>query len=134
MAYVTTAQNNKSVTFSCMLNCFYFVLWARLAGRNVKNYEKLSFFSAFSCLDHFTQVSSQVKECLILQLHQTIRVLHVVMYPIAFILFYDRNWQGRVFKVMKVMKVLNIFIRFVLFLQVFVQVKQWIMLKLHKIK
>ena len=36
-----------------------------------------------------------------LELHKTIRVSHVVPYSIVFILFYERGWQGGVFKVMK---------------------------------
>ena len=34
-----------------------------------------------------------------LELHETIRVSHVVALPIVFILFYDRDGQGVVFKV-----------------------------------
>ena len=33
---------------NCLSDCFYFILWARLAGRIVQIYEKLSFFSIFS--------------------------------------------------------------------------------------
>ena len=36
-----------------------------------------------------------------LTMHEMIRVLHLVAYPILSILFYGRNWQGRVFKVIK---------------------------------
>ena len=39
-AYVRTTQNDKSVTCSCVPNCFSFVLWARLAGTSVQTYEK----------------------------------------------------------------------------------------------
>ena len=42
-----------------------------------------------------------MKEWLILELHETIRVSHVVAGPIVFILFYDRDGQGGVFNVMK---------------------------------
>ena len=41
VTYVNIAQNNKSVTCSCIPNCFYFVLWAKLAGKSAHNYEKL---------------------------------------------------------------------------------------------
>ena len=111
MASVTTAQNNKtiiwvpwndkSVTYSCMPNCFYFVLWAKLPGRSVQNYEKWSFFSVFSRLGSFSWVFGQVKEWPILELYETIRVPHIVACPIVFLLFYERSWQGRVFKFMK---------------------------------
>ena len=80
---------------------FYFVLWAKLVEKSVESYEKWWFFSVFNHLDHFAQVFRQVKECLILQLHEMIRVLHEVACPIVFILFYDPYWQGVVFKLMK---------------------------------
>ena len=111
MASVTTAQNSKtiiwvpwndkSVTDSCMPNCFYFVLSAKLPGRSVQNYEKWSFFSLFSCLGFFPWVFGQVKEWPISELYETIRVLHIVACPLVFILFYERSFQGGVFKIMK---------------------------------
>ena len=36
-----------------------------------------------------------------LELHKITRMSHVVAYSIAFILFYDRDGQGGMFKVMK---------------------------------
>ena len=36
-----------------------------------------------------------------LELHKTIRVSQVVACQIVFILFYERGWQGGVFKVIK---------------------------------
>ena len=76
------------VSCSCVPNCFYFVLQAK-------------FFSAFSRLDPFPQVFRQVKESLILQLHEMKRMLQVVACPTVFILFYDQYWQGGVLKLMK---------------------------------
>ena len=38
--YVRTEQNNKSVTFIFVPNCFYFILWVTLVGRSVESYEK----------------------------------------------------------------------------------------------
>ena len=52
-------------------------------------------------------------------MHEMIRVLHVVAYPILSILFYGMNWQGRVFKVMKNDNIFSIFSRFGHFPQVF---------------
>ena len=43
----------------------------------------------FSCLCHFPQVFGQVKEWLILELHEMIRMPHVVAYPKVFILVCD---------------------------------------------
>ena len=40
VAYVTTAQNNKYNTFSCVPDYFSFFLWARFAGSSVESYEK----------------------------------------------------------------------------------------------
>ena len=49
----------------------------------------------------FPQVFGQVNELLMLELDKIIRVSHVVACSIIFILFYERSWQGEVFKVMK---------------------------------
>ena len=43
----------------------------------------------------------QVTEWTISKLHEIIKVLHVVTFPIVFILFHEQDWQGGVFKVMK---------------------------------
>ena len=52
-------------------------------------------------MGHFPQVLGQVKEWLMLELHKTIWVSHLVACLIIFILFYEESWQGGVFKVMK---------------------------------
>ena len=62
-----------------------------------------------------------------------IKVLHMVACANVFIFFYGRDWNGRMFKVMKNDNFLNIFISFELFSQVFGQVNEWSILKLHKI-
>ena len=54
MTYVRTTQCNKSLTCICVPNGFYFVLWAKLAGRSVQNYEKWSFFSYFYPFESFS--------------------------------------------------------------------------------
>ena len=59
------------------------------------------FFSIFSRFSLFPQVFEQINEWPISKLHKMIRVLHVVVCLIIFILFHGRNWQGGVFKVMK---------------------------------
>ena len=68
-----------------------------------------------------------------LELHKTIRVLHIILCTIVFILFYDQDWEGRVFKVMKNKYFFSIFWWLGYFPQVIGQVKEWLMLKLHKI-
>ena len=37
----------------------------------------------------------------ILELHETIRVSHIVVFAMVFLLLYEQRWQGGVFKVMK---------------------------------
>ena len=82
--------------------------------------EEYTNFSAFRRLGLLPQVFRQVKEHLILQLHEMIRVLHEVAYPIVFLFFfYDRYWQGGVLKLMKYHHFFSIFSRFGLFSQVF---------------
>ena len=61
------------------------------------------------------------------------RMLHAVLRPIAFLLLYERNWQEEVLKPMKNYHLLVFSAVWVLFLQVFGQVKEWLMLELHKI-
>ena len=61
------------------------------------------------------------------------RMLHAVLRPIAFLLLYERNWQEEVLKPMKNDHLLVFSAVWVLFLQVFGQVKEWLMLELHKI-
>ena len=121
-AYARIVWNDKSVTCSVVPNCFYFLLWTRLAGssiqgyekwsfyfvfwarlveRSVQSYEKWSFFTVFSHLGPFPQDFGQAKQWLIWELHEMIRVLHVVACSITFILFYKQDWRGGVFKVMK---------------------------------
>ena len=53
-----------------------------------------------------------------LQLHSMIKVLHIVVCGIVFILFYDRYWQGGVLKFMKKDHIFSIFSCFGLFPQV----------------
>ena len=101
MAYITIGWNDENVAYSCMSNCFSFVLWARLAERSVQSYEKWSFFSVFSYLATFLQVFGHVKGWLMIQLHKIIRASHAVGCPIVFLLFYEWGWQGGVFIIMK---------------------------------
>ena len=58
-------------------------------------------FRIFSRFGLFPQVFRQVKECLILQLHKMIRVLHAIACSIVFIWFCDRDWQRGVLKLKK---------------------------------
>ena len=60
---------------------------------------KKVFFSVFRRLDPFPHVCRQVKKCLILQLHEMIRVLQVVACSIVFLLFHDRHWHEGVLKI-----------------------------------
>ena len=62
-----------------------------------------------------------------------ILVLHVVACANVFIFFYGCDWPGKMFKVMKNDNFLNIFISFGLFFQVFGQVNEWPISKLHEV-
>ena len=48
--YVRIAQDNKSVTCSCVPNCCYFIFWVGFTRRSVHSYEKSSFLRIFSLL------------------------------------------------------------------------------------
>ena len=64
--------------------------WILICFVIVVSREEYTNFSAFSRLGPLPQRFRQVKECLILHSHDMIRVLHEVVCPIVFILFYDR--------------------------------------------
>ena len=96
MNYDRTAQNHKTATGSFVHNCFYFVLRERLAGRSVQSYKERSFFSVFSRLVSYPQVSAQVKKWLILGLREMIRVPHVVSCPIDLNFLCDQGQEGGV--------------------------------------
>ena len=67
------------------------------------------------------------------KLDEMIKVLLVVAYPIVFILFDDRYWQGGVPKRMKNYHFFSIFSRFGIFPKVFGRVNGWSILGMHKI-
>ena len=72
-----------------------------MAGRSVQTFEKGSIFSSFIRLGTFPQVFRQVKEWLILELHEVIRVLHVVACMMDFNLLCYQGKQEGVLKLMK---------------------------------
>ena len=77
MAYVETAQNDNSVTFSSISNCFYFVLWSGLVGGGLKVTKNDNFFNIFISFGLFPQDFEQVNEQLILKYHEMIRLIHL---------------------------------------------------------
>ena len=58
----------------------FFFLWTRLARRSVsvQSYENWSFFCVFSRFCPFLQVFGQTNDWSILEVHEVIRVLHMV--------------------------------------------------------
>ena len=68
--------------------------WQGRIFKIMKNDNSLNTFISFGLFP--PHVFRQVKECLILQLHEMIKVLREVAWPIVFILFNDRYWQGGV--------------------------------------
>ena len=79
------------------------VFWGglKLAGRSAQTSEKWWILSIFSLLGLFAWVFGQVREWLILKLHEMIGVSLVIVCPIAFILFCDLGQHGGVLKLMK---------------------------------
>ena len=61
VACIRTAENDKSVTYGCSPNCFYFILWARLAGRGVQIYGKWSFSVLIVVLALFPKFLGRLK-------------------------------------------------------------------------
>ena len=116
-----------------MLNYFNFFLWTRLPRRSVQSYEKRS-FSILSHLYPFPQDFRQVKECLILKLHEMIRLPHEVACPVVFLFVLWSRLAGRSAQMYERYSVFSIFSRLGPVPHVFGQVKGLLMLKLHKIK
>ena len=73
-----------------------------------------------------------MRECPILELHETIRVSYAVVCPIVFLLFYDRDVEKRVLKHMKNDHLLAFLAIWVLFPIVLGQVKEWLILKFRE--
>ena len=99
--WLIVALRDERATCSCVLNGFYEFALCRSAVWSAKTYGKWSFSGIFSRLIPFPQVFGQVKEWIMIELHQIIRLPHIVAFPIVFILFYKRDSQGGVFKVIK---------------------------------
>ena len=104
----------------------FFILWAKLAGRSVQNYEKWSFYSVVIRLSPFSQVFEQIKKWLTLQLHKIIRVSYLVVFPFFF--FFSSMgavWSEECSKLWKMIIFLVFFGCLGLFPQVFGQVNEW---------
>ena len=105
----------------------FFILWAKLAGRSVQNYEKWSFYSVVIRLSPFPQVFEQIKKWLTLQLHKIIRVSYLVAFPFFFFFFSSMGevWSEECSKLWKMIIFLVFFGCLGLFPQVFGQVNEW---------
>ena len=103
----------------------FFILWAKLAGRSVQNYEKWSFYSVVIRLSPFPQVFEQIKKWLTLQLHKIIRVSYLVAFPFFFFSSMSEVWSEECSKLWKMIIFLVFFGCLGLFPQVFGQVNEW---------
>ena len=92
---------SKASNHIYLLAQFFFLSWGRLAVRSVQSYEEWSFFSVSSRLGPLLDVFRQVRDKLILESHEMMRVSHVVACPIVFILFYVWDWLRAVFKIVE---------------------------------
>ena len=89
-----------SYLFACAI--FFFCCFISEIGREeCSRLWKINIFSVFNRLGPLPTVFSQLKEWLILELHEIIRVSHFVECQIVFHLFYDRDWQGGMLKLME---------------------------------
>ena len=84
-----------------MRNAFYFALRSWSGKRSAETCEECLNLSIFSCLGPFLKFLGQVKEWLILDLHEMIRMSYVVAFPMVFNLLCDLGQQGGVLKLMK---------------------------------
>ena len=85
MAYIRFAGNGKSATCTCMTSYLYFALGSWSAGcsaRLLKNAQSLVFITVWII---FLEDFGQIKEWLILELYEMIKVSHLFACPIVFI-------------------------------------------------
>ena len=95
------ARNDKSVTCSCLHNCF-FLFYGRDWQEGVFKIMKIdNFFGIFSRLGPFPEVFGQVKEWLIFELHEMIKVPYAVSCPMDFNLLCGPVQKGGVLRLMK---------------------------------
>ena len=98
-----------------------------------KLWEIIFILVLFSRFDLFPQVYGHVHEWLILKLREIIRVLYAVACPIVLFCFMIEIGREECTNLWK-MNNFNIFSRLGFFPHVFGQVKEWLMLKFHKIR
>ena len=107
MTHIRNAQNHKNVTCSCVPNCFYLFYEHGCQGGMLKimklrtqsvymcfvievtreecsNPQKISFSAICSRLSSFSQIFGQIKEWDTLELHEIIRISHLVPRPMVF--------------------------------------------------
>ena len=113
-------EQHKIIRASHLVACsiVFILFYERSWQGGVLRHMKIDhFYSIFSRLGPFPQDFGLVKEWTMLKLHNIISVSHAVACPVVFILFYERSWQGRAFKVMKTGHFLVFLTVWVLFLK-----------------
>ena len=102
MGYKEIAWNDKRTIFSCVLNDFWFTCDLNWEAGVLKLKNKCSILNLFRGLGYFPQISGQVKEWIMLELHGMIRVTHIVACPVTHILLCGRGRLGAVLKLIKI--------------------------------
>ena len=97
--------------------------WLGEVLKLMKNYHILVFLVVWVLFPKFFK----------LELHKIKRMSHVVAFPFAFILFYDRYLQEGVLKPVKSCHIFSIFSSFCPFPQDFGQVNDWSLLEVHEL-
>ena len=77
--------------YSFVLNTFRSLLWLKPSVKSAQSPEKWQILIFFCRLCPFPQVSGPIKDWLILELHEEIRVLHVFLYLVYFALW---SWSA----------------------------------------
>ena len=78
-------KNNESIFIVAFPMDFLFCFVIKLGRGSAQTYGKCSILSIFSRLGPFPQVFEQVKEWLILELCEMIKVPHIVAFPTVFL-------------------------------------------------
>ena len=113
---------------------FMFVLWSRLAGRSVQGYEKWSFFKCFYQFWYFSPSLRAGWGVAYIRIEWGDKSATCSSVPSCFHFVWWSRLAERIAKTYEKRSFFSIFSHLDPFPKVFGQVKEWLLLELHKIK
>ena len=122
----------KSVTRSCMPNRFFVILWVKLARKSGPNYEKWSFFCVFVRLSPFSACFWAGKWVTYVRIANNNKSIICSCVGNCFYFILWTRLTGMSVQSYEKRPFLSVFSRLGLFPQVFGQVNEWPISKLHE--